>query len=274
MTPAGFIAYRGPSLIEPGVEIALVVNCVNGQSKNEKTGPLAQSWIIRTDMHPMDAIRSNADTAICGRCPYAGGKGCYVSMQPVSSVWRTMNASRYAPETPEGVAAALVKAIKKGKIRGLRCGSYGDPAAVPAEVWMPLIEAVRQAGGKTTGYTHQWSPTYSNPGYTADPRLQSFLMASAHGAEDAKRANGLGWRSFATFRTVEELRAAVRVVACPASPEGGERRSCATCGVAGMCSGKKTDEDRRANVGIVVHGTGYVRNRASVANAGLADNRI
>lgn len=269
MTPVGFIVYRGPSLIEPGVEIALVVNCVKGQSNNEKTGPLAQSWIIRTDMHPMDAIRSDMDTAICGRCPYAGGKGCYVSMQPISSVWRTMKAGRYAPETPEAVAAELVKALKKGTIRGLRCGSYGDPAAVPADVWLPLVEAVRQNGGKTTGYTHQWSADYSNPGYIADPRLRGFLMASAHGAEDAKRANGLGWRSFATFRSVEELRASIRIVACPASPEGGERRSCSTCGVAGMCSGKKTDEDRRADVGIVVHGTGYVRNRALKANTGL-----
>lgn len=274
MTPAGFIVYRGPSLIEPGVEIALVVNCVKGQSSNRKTGPLAQSWIIRTDMHPMDAIRSGKDSAICGRCPYASGKGCYVSLQPIISVWRTLRKGRYIAETPQEVANELVKSLKKGTIRGFRCGSYGDPAAVPTEIWATLIDAVRAAGGKTTGYTHQWSARYANPGHTADPKLRFYLMASAHGEEDARKANSLGWRSFTSFKSLDELKAAKRIVPCPASPEGGERRSCATCGLSGMCNGRKNEDDKRVDVGIVIHGTGYVRNRAAASHEKLSSEPL
>lgn len=49
----GFIFYRGKSPIDnaPIVGIAVL------KSRNEKTGNMVQTFILRSDIHPMDAIK-------------------------------------------------------------------------------------------------------------------------------------------------------------------------------------------------------------------------
>ena len=70
--PVGFLVYEGPSVLDPSVPIAVIVNRVLGNATNAKTGAMAQSFIIRTDMKPNDAVKTGQDHAICGMCPYAG----------------------------------------------------------------------------------------------------------------------------------------------------------------------------------------------------------
>ena len=52
-----------------------------------------------------------------------------------------------------------------GKPLGIiRLGSYGDPAAVPIEIWDNLCSVA----ANYTGYTHQWA--------TCDPNLKNYCM--------------------------------------------------------------------------------------------------
>ena len=62
----GYIAYEGPSEID-GAPIVVIVNKIDG-SKNAKTGALVQTFIIRSDIAPTDALKTGADYSICG--PY------------------------------------------------------------------------------------------------------------------------------------------------------------------------------------------------------------
>src|SRR5215469_14123001 len=112
----------------------------------------------RIDGAPVVASRTGADAAICGDCRHrgqydvdgnrvAGTRTCYVMLNPVASVYRTLKAGRYDDLSDElGVAAMRVAG------RMLRLGSYGDPAAIPHDVWIALLANV--VGH--TGYSHQW----------------------------------------------------------------------------------------------------------------------
>jgi hypothetical protein len=265
-SPTGFLVYEGPSVLDPSVQIAVIVNRVFGNATNAKTGAMAQSFIIRTDMKPNEAVRAKQDHAICGACPYAGGAGCYVSIKMVCSVYAAYQRGAYLKTTPDTVGQLCAALTKIGMLAGFRAGSYGDPAAAPYGVWEALIEPVRRAGGKTSGYTHQWSEKYAYMGRTADPAFRNLLMASAHGPVDALLANAQGWRAFTTFGSADELKDTPRMVMCPASKEAGHRLTCATCGGQSACNGRKSLDDRRANVGIVVHGSNYVKGLATAAN--------
>ena len=64
--PLGFIAFEGPSMID-GRPIVVIINKIDG-SDNAKTGAIVQSFIIRADVAPTDALKTGADVSICGQC--------------------------------------------------------------------------------------------------------------------------------------------------------------------------------------------------------------
>ena len=67
MKALGYIAYEGPSQID-GRPIVVIVNKLAG-SANAKTGAdLVQTFIIRADVAPTDALKTGADVSICGQC--------------------------------------------------------------------------------------------------------------------------------------------------------------------------------------------------------------
>lgn len=66
----------------------------------------------------------------------------------------------------------------------VRGGSYGDPAAVPFEVWEALFSKAKN----WTAYTHHWR--------TCDQRLKKYAMASVDSPEERDEAQALGWRTF------------------------------------------------------------------------------
>ncbi len=269
----GYIVYEGPSAADPDVMIVVIVNCVKRGSNNEKTGPMAQSWILRADIPPNKAIfgprpspaHPALDYAVCGACPYAAGRGCYVSLKTICSVWRAYNRCSYMHTSPEEVGAHVAARVKTGHLRGMRAGSYGDPAMVPFEVWEKLLLPVRGVGGKTSGYTHMWNSRYRHEGQEIDPRFKTLLMASAHGGIDAHNAAEEGWRPFAQFNSEADLRIS-GLAMCPASKEAGHRKTCATCGSQSACNGRKGEEDKRVGVGIVVHGSPITLNLARRRN--------
>jgi len=225
----GYVIWEGPSKFDgaPCVAIAIV------HSKNSKTGDMVQTFILRADQSPLDALASGADRSICGDCvrrPGPRGRTCYVNVgQSVMAVWNAYRRGRY-PADPAAAARACAG-------RMVRLGAYGDPAAVPVRVWHALL---KRASGHT-GYTHAWH-------VRAGRALKSLAMASADSAAELERARALGWRTFRVRAANEPLQA--RELVCPASAENDTGRTCSSCGA---CNGAARGP-AQASVAIVVHG--------------------
>lgn len=226
MQPTGYILWQGPSKLD-GSPIAAVATL---GSDNRKTGDMVQTYILRTDMPPGEAVRSGADAAVCGNCklrPYNGG-GCYVVIyHGPRSVYAKLERGGY-------LMAGDLPALGRGCT--VRLGSYGDPAAVPSEIWRDLIS---EADGHT-GYTHQWRNSQD---------LRDFLMASVDSPEEREEALARGWRTFRVRAPGQELEPLE--FTCPASEEAGKLRTCASCKA---CDGASAASSRKASPVIIAHG--------------------
>lgn len=226
-----FIAWRGASLLD-GKPVVCVVTFDSG---NAKTGDMAQAWILADNGEtPHANNKSGADFSVCGDCKHRGGS-CYVTLiHGPRAVYASVLAGRYEP-----LEAFPAEQAKRLKGYNLRIGAYGDPAAVPVDVWTNLAAA---AEGRT-GYTHQWNkPQFAG--------LSSLVMASVDTPEEQAQAQALGFRTF-RIRLPEEALIKGEIV-CPAAKEstGKFKLSCDQCRA---CAGKDT-AGRRGNVAIIVHG--------------------
>ena len=231
------LVWEGISEIDGETPIMLLATGVpwrggkGSKSANPKTGPMIQTWVIRSDMPPSEALNRGMDRAICGTCPHAskasGGTGaCYVEGWRVNSI--------YAAHVTKGSTPMSLEAFAGQEIR---FGAYGDPAAVPLHVW----EELASVASGTTGYTHQWR--------NISPEFARIAMASVDSVEEWPQAKARGYRSFVVLPAgSDKPRGAV---VCPASDEGGKRVQCITCL---QCSG--TDSGRRADITIQAHGAG------------------
>jgi len=211
----GAVIYEGPSRLD-GAPIVVVVTGLARPSKNAKTRDMLQTWILRADVNPVDAVRLGADESICGQCvhrnPDAGdgtGRTCYVEFYRAPlAIYLAYRRGSY-PVVDAATARELVAGFKT------RFGAYGDPGAAPTQVWRNLASAC--AGH--TGYTHQW---------TRRPSLRRLCMASVE--SNAERVEA--WRrGFRTFSVSVSGKPDAGEVKCPAFDAGA---SCATCG---LCSG-------------------------------------
>lgn len=229
----GFILYRGPSLID-GRPIVAIANCLRGTRANRKTGPAIQTYIIRSDLSPAEAVRDGADASVCGACPLRPvvSSVCYVELgKGVHWTWQAFAAGLY-PDFDYQEHADLIRG------RFARIGTYGDPATVPFETWRDFTAML----GNWSGYTHQWR--------LCDQRLRGLLMASVDSSREAEEAWRLGWRTF-RVRLPEEPVGAGEIT-CPSSDEGGHRRQCVTCKA---CRGSRPAGSATArSVAIIVHG--------------------
>lgn len=228
MTPRGYVIYRGPSLLndEPIVVVAIL------NSNNEKTGDCVQTYILPDGgERPTAALRSGGDASVCGDCKHRplNAGSCYVVVrQGATRVWQSLQDGQY----PELSADAVQL---KFAWRFVRLGTYGDPAAVPIEVWRSLLKS---ADG-WVGYTHQWH-------LTKGQELREFCMASVDTAVERGVAKARGWRTFRVRLASESLLSKEGV--CPASEEGGHKLQCVTCRACNGSNGLKGD------IAIIVHG--------------------
>ena len=236
------VAFQGPSRID-GKPVVILVSGENGNSENAKTGPMAQTWILRADIAPHVAIHTGDDKSVCGDCPLRGlirknedgsttnhGRSCYVNVRNAPrAVWMAWKAGKYR------IAQSAWKSFKT------RLGSYGDPAAVPFKV---LVDLIKRGSGKWTGYTHQWRQRKFQP-------LRKLVMASTSSVEETQQAQKMGWRTFRIRKPGEPLMA--NEFECPASTEAGARLDCDRCGA---CNGigLKGTRQKAHSVSIVVHG--------------------
>jgi hypothetical protein len=240
--PNGAVLYSGPSMID-GVPIVAIVTGLRRPSANRKTGDMLQTWIMRQDVAPHVAIKTGADVSVCGGCPLRGkalgdsnkGRVCYVvTHQGPRSVWVAWTKGRY----PDALSLAHVADIGSGRF--VRLGSYGDPCAVPFEVWNAFT---RDSSG-WTGYTRGWSRT----GDRNAQALRSLCMASTSTDAQRRAAELAGWRTF----HVRPAGAPVPegMIDCPAVTDG---TACEACR---LCDGLSSRAGGIGSVSIGAHGNG------------------
>lgn len=229
----GFVLWEGPSKLDA----APLVVIVTMGATNRKTGPMDQSWILRSDMHPLAAVRCGKDVSICGDCIHRKRKrrSCYVTVQHgPAGVFNAYTRGKYPKLTRQA-------AREKMAGRFLRIGAYGDPMMVPVWVW----EGITAVVSGWTGYTSQWA----NPALRPEPYRQ-FLMASVKTLDEHAEAHAAGWRTFRTRMPSTELLPGE--IVCPASEEAGHKLQCIECRIcAGLCGARG-----QKSVAIYPHGPG------------------
>lgn len=325
LPPAGVIVYDGPSMID-GAPVVVVLTSIRGTSSNTKTSagagalPLAQTYVIpRAMLAGMAAgdksansrawfanLAAGRDASACGACELrpsavaaaraAGAPApdsCYVLNGP-PDVAAAIVAGAYGTATLDEAAAYVRAMVRRGRIAGVRGGSWGDPAAAPLAVHRALRDAltdpdtgspyrVRHPDGTErravwTCYTRTWE--YAPAAAAGWRRL---AMASAHTPSEARRALAEGWRPFVVVdgRRPDAVAEAVALVTdepglhCPAS---NERDTDATCSTCGACDGARTSSDYyergrrgdpRGAVVILSHGPANRGARACAANVAI-----
>ena len=224
---AGFILYEGDSLLtgEPIVVIATMGG--NNPKTDNDFKSMVQTWIMLRDTPPHEAVKSGNDEGVCGNCiqrPSVGG-ACYVkTFQAPLSIWRAYKRGNYN------------SVINLESLRGaeLRLGSYGDPSAVPFDIWRNLIDKVQPR--LMTGYTHQMSHK------AFDKRMAEVCMISADTPKVALKAHAQGFRTFRMTTDTEHL--LPNEIICPNDTDGVK---CIDCG---LCDGAGD----KPNIAILAHG--------------------
>jgi hypothetical protein len=244
---AGYVLWKGASVLDGKPAVLIATRGNTGKKANSKTGAMIQTYILRSDVNPIEATQQGLDSSICGACPHkptAHGT-CYVRIDTgPNQVYKAfIRGKRYADVTGQDIGGLF-----SGEL--LRLGSYGDPGAVPAQVWRAVLQGVKG----WTGYTHQWA----NP---LCQGLRAFCMASCDTVEEDARARAQGWRAFTIVSKSAHAPAhGLPVVAgsflCPASEEGGRKLTCNECLA---CDG--TGSARKASVYIPVHGVAHKQAR-------------
>ncbi len=229
----GVVLWEGESRFN-GDPIVAIATGLGAGSLNAKTGAMVQTWVLRRDMPPGEALRTGADAAICGGCIHRAIDGlstCYVNVGfAPARIWKGYREGIYERVTP--------KDRERIRSRHLRIGSYGDPAAAPAKTWRAILpDNPRHA----TGYTHAWRYDRTQP-------YRGFLMASVESKAEAEEARDKRWRSFLVVPRSRPIPEGFRW--CPSDElNPGNKISCQACGA---CNG--TRGNQRGDIAIYAHG--------------------
>lgn len=200
-----------------------------------------QTYILRSDMHPQDAINDGHDVSICGNCTHRktvgdNGRTCYVFSPSIAQVYKSYQKGSYAPINSRN--------INRFKGRLLRLGSYGDPTAIPQKFWKPIMDV----SSAHNSYTHQWQIIKED--------WSKLTMASVESKQEKAMANLLGYKTYRVGLTGEKPMRDEML--CPASKEAGKALQCADCM---RCNGQTK------NIFIPVHGPKHVINKFNQTRA-------
>jgi hypothetical protein len=214
MSKLGFIIDHGSSPIDGNPYVAILTL----NSNNRKTGRMAQVWILREDINPVEALKTGEDYTICGDCPHRN-LSCYVNVgQAPNSVWKAYKRGMYTDATLNNG-----KALKSIQGRKIRWGAYGDPSIID-----PSIVSLFNSHAKGhTGYTHQWRQDWAQ-------EYKGIFQASCDSFADYLDASAHGWKTFAVVAKNAE---AYSGKLCPATVENSQAQ-CITCS---LCDGAKQD---------------------------------
>jgi len=250
----GYVLFEDPN----------IVVIATTRTKNPKTGPMIQLWILPRDIDPLTAVQTGQDDIVCFDCKHRGDgpnvistpyvtvkrkRTCYVQVAKAPrGIWRAYQRGRYERLAIDGIQSVF-SGLK------IRFGAYGEPVLIP----LPIVRELSRVSAGRTGYTHQWRvPEYQE--------YRHFVMASVDTPAEAAEAHTLGWRTF-RCRTAEQPLLPGEII-CPATPEGNHKSVCAKCR---LCDGAR-ENDARANIAIIVHGAAaksFVSVDALLASAGM-----
>ena len=275
------VFYDGPSMLDRSPIFAALVG-LDKPSANTATGTMAQIYIMRSDVSPVSAIATGADSAICGACKM---RGRVVSLDTATHIaWgldpsrrrallqriesarghgeSTLNIERACYVRTEQAPTVIFKAYRAGSypnvtpgvaanmVRGgeLRIGAYGDSVALPVRAVRPLADAA----DVLTNYTH-------GAGYVPGraKRLAPFTMASADSPEQALEYQKEGFRTFRVSPNYTTRANGTRLVVdllpgerqCPKTLDHS-----VTCIDCGLCDGNR--RGIAANIAAPAHGRG------------------
>jgi len=208
--------------------ITIIVNGFTRPSGNKKTGPMIQTYFTPSNIHPVDAIKTGTDDAVCFRCPqkHSTGGGCYVGFYSLISIPTAIDRA-LSISADQATASHLWRNLLEG--RSIRLGAWGDPAAVSKNIILPIATATPMR----TGYTHFPSKA---------PHLRGLVQASCESPKQAHALQADGWRTFRASRSPETTLTADEIL-CPHYTTGIQ---CIACG---LCDGHS------ANVVAPIHGT-------------------
>ena len=235
----GAIIWEGQSSYD-GHPIAVIMTGLKTKSTNSKTGDMVQTYILRTDINPVEALKTGDDESICGDCKHrpllakdTGEARCYVNVgQGAAMVYKTYKNGRYPKVTLEK-AAELVRG------RNVRFGTYGDPCVAPIEVFKALASTCN----RRTGYTHRWRDADFNMEWA------ELVMASVDNMWEQVTATALGMRYFRV--QIGDDKPIAGEISCPASKEAGYKTTCTNCC---LCSGTTI---KAKNILIIDHAIGH-----------------
>jgi hypothetical protein len=243
----GEIVYQGPSRLNGQPIVAILTY----RSNNTGTGDMAQLTILNQSHDPVTTLKMGLDASICGDCPFSnaqhnkvkGGGGCYVNVgQAPLAIYNAWKAGSY----PMGNTLTRARNLK-GK--GLRLGSYGDPAALP----VTLVRSMTKQAAYHTGYTHQWAGGRDRHTGKVKPTLakgwRRLVMASCETVEQVKTASAKGWRSF-RVKSITSPITSLEVL-CAKDETQSSPKTCSQCRA---CNGWNREGQRS----VVINGHGGV----------------
>ena len=229
--PIGYIIDQGLSPIDSKPYVAILTL----KTSNRKTGNMAQVWILRSDINPVEAVNTGEDYSICGSCPHRkkeGKRACYVNIgQAPNSVYKAFKKGRYTIASSKELRAAVAG-------RRVRWGAYGDPSILHASI----VNEINSYASDHTGYTHQWRNDFAS-------QFKGVFQASCDNIIDYLDASTLGWKTFSVVDTnypIHNKKINKYAKQCPATVTN----SVATCDSCTLCNGNKQD------IFVVAHGSG------------------
>lgn len=198
-------------------DIVVIATGIARKSTNDKTGPMMQVWIIRSDINPVEAIVTGNDCSICGNCPHRGDethkRTCYVNVpKAVLSIYRAYKRGSY--QKWDGSLDLFENA-------DIRWGAYGDPSLISPEI----VQRINSVAKMWTGYTHQWKNPFA-------AQFKSFFQASCDSLDDKSTAQSAGWGTFTVTPQGYDIKNLGKVTVCPASLS--DKVKCIDCG---KCNG-------------------------------------
>ena len=246
--PNGFILWEG---LSDSVWITVIIVGLVKPSTNRKTGAMLQSYIILRDMNPLEAIRLEKDSAICGNCPLRPSKNniCYLDhSKETGQIYRSLKRGNY-PHLDEfdyeggNLILDYISQNKRHPKGGfnLRVGSYGDPIFTDRKTWEPLFNACK----RWTGYTHQAFLEDGSENPLALP-WKGKLMASVQDVNGYLAAQLHGWPTF-RLKSPEDPLFKGEII-CPFDETNPQLVKCNWCL---KCHGSGL------NIAVDIHGVGF-----------------
>lgn len=221
-------------------ETSDTVQIITFSSANQKTGDMAQVWILNKDTDPVQALKSGDSKKICFDCPHLENNTCYVNVgQAPQAVYKAYKAGKYIP-----LDLSILKAQLKWK--AVRFGAYGEPVLIP----LHLVQFIAQNSKGFTGYTHQWKKLQNDD-------YKDYFMASCENTDDVLLAHAYGWRTFRVQNT-EQVQKLDNELTCPNIDTGVQCRDCVLCDGATKKAGK--------SIVVPVHGTKAKVNKFNLVN--------